>query len=136
MVRSLPGGTVPLSAPYLGVLWGMFVKARLHQLWVQKFGITYRIASGEEDEERALAKGPLLMTVRMKGRTVTVGRVELGRCGEGRVPVEVMDLLGFAKVRLESFWEGMIRSMLVLRRVVWSSFFGSAFGDDDMLILW
>jgi len=88
---------------------------------VQKFGITYRIASGEEDEERALAKGPLLMTVRMKGRMVTVGRVELGRCEEGGVPVEVMDLLGFAKVRLSFFGRGKMPSMLVLWGVVCSS---------------
>lgn len=99
MVRSLPGGTVPLTAPYLGVLWGMFVKARLHRIWVQKYALNHRFGP-QPDEQYPLLKGPLLMTLRTRDRTVTVGRSELGCCVMSRMPQEVQDLLNGGKVGL------------------------------------
>ena len=97
MVRSLPGGTVPLTAPYLGILWGMFVKARLHKIWVQKYALNHRFGP-QPDEQYPLLKTPLLMTLRTNDRTVTVGRSELGACVMCKMPQEVQDLLNHAKV--------------------------------------
>lgn len=99
MVRSLPGGTISLTAPYLGILWGMFVKARLHRIWVQKYALNHRFGP-QPDELYPLLKGPLLMTLRTESRMVTVGRSELGGCVLSKMPVEVQDLLNYAKVWL------------------------------------